>query len=56
MLKHLVQLVRDDSGAAAVEYGLLSALIAVGIVASLRTVTTNLTSTFNQITVALAAH
>ena len=40
---------RDESGATAIEYGLIAALIAVVIITALTTVGTNLTSTFNSV-------
>ncbi len=39
----------DESGATAIEYGLIAALIAVGIIAALRTVGSNLSTTFNSV-------
>jgi pilus assembly protein Flp/PilA len=41
--------VRDESGATAIEYGLIAALIAVVIITALTTVGTNLSTTFNSI-------
>jgi len=41
--------VRDESGATAIEYGLIAALIAVVIITALQTVGTNLTATFNSV-------
>ena len=41
--------VRDESGATAIEYGLIAALIAVVIITAAGTVGTNLTTKFNQI-------
>jgi pilus assembly protein Flp/PilA len=41
--------VRDESGATAIEYGLIAALIAVAIIAAVELVGTNLTTTFNTI-------
>jgi pilus assembly protein Flp/PilA len=43
------RLLRDDSGATAIEYGLIAALIAVAAVTVLGTVGTNLTSTFGTV-------
>jgi pilus assembly protein Flp/PilA len=37
----------DESGATAVEYGLMVALIAVVIIVAVRAIGTNLTNTFN---------
>jgi len=41
--------VRDESGATAIEYGLIAALIAVVIITALQTVGTNLTTTFTSV-------
>lgn len=41
--------VRDESGATAIEYGLIAALIAVVIITAVGTVGTNLTATFTTI-------
>jgi pilus assembly protein Flp/PilA len=43
------RLLRDDSGATAIEYGLIAALIAVAAVTVLGTVGTNLTNTFTTV-------
>lgn len=40
---------QDDSGATAIEYGLIAALIAVAIIAALSNLGTNLSTTFNRI-------
>ena len=45
----LVRLLRDDSGATAIEYGLIAALIAVAAIAAFQLVGTNLTSVFNGV-------
>ena len=39
----------DESGATAIEYGLIAAIVAVGIIASLRTVSTSLQGTFTSV-------
>ena len=41
--------VRDESGATAIEYGLIAALIAVVIITAVTAVGTNLSGTFNTI-------
>ncbi len=41
--------VRDESGATAIEYGLIAALIAVVIIGAVSLVGTNLTTTFNTV-------
>jgi pilus assembly protein Flp/PilA len=48
-MKTLVKLFHDESGATAIEYGLIAALVAVVIVTALTTVGTNLKSTFNTV-------
>ncbi|HLM11068.1 MAG TPA: Flp family type IVb pilin [Reyranella sp.] len=41
--------IRDDSGATAIEYGLIAGLIAVVVVTAITTIGTKLTNTFNNI-------
>ena len=41
--------VRDESGATAIEYGLIAALVAVVLIAALKTLGTNLSATFSSI-------
>ena len=45
--------VRDDSGATAIEYGLIAALIAVVIITALTSIGTNLTTKLNSVATAL---
>jgi pilus assembly protein Flp/PilA len=45
----LARLLGDESGATAIEYGLIAALIAVAIIASLSAVGNSLTTTFNTV-------
>lgn len=53
-MKNLVKrFVRDESGATAIEYGLIAALIAVVIIGALQAVGSGLTSKFGQISSAL---
>jgi pilus assembly protein Flp/PilA len=49
-----MQFVRDDSGATAIEYGLIAALISVVIIAAVTLVGGNLTNTFNTVASSLA--
>jgi len=49
MNKLFSRFVRDESGATAIEYGLIAALIAVVIIGALQAIGTNLTSTLNNI-------
>ncbi|MDE2167545.1 MAG: Flp family type IVb pilin [Alphaproteobacteria bacterium] len=48
-MKTLTKLFRDDSGATAIEYGLIAALIAVVIVTAVSTVGSKLSATFNSV-------
>ena len=41
--------VRDESGATAIEYGLIASLIAVAAITAMTTVGTKLTSTFSNV-------
>ena len=41
--------IKDESGATAIEYGLIAALIAVGIIAAATTLGGNLSTLFNNI-------
>jgi pilus assembly protein Flp/PilA len=52
MLK-VVQFLRDESGATAIEYGLIAAGIAVAIIAVVQGLGTKLTSTFQSVSDAL---
>ncbi len=45
----LTNLLGDESGATAIEYGLIAALIAVAAIAAMSLVGTSLTSTFNNV-------
>jgi len=40
---------KDESGATAIEYGLIAAIVAIGLIASLRGLKNNLQSTFNKV-------
>jgi pilus assembly protein Flp/PilA len=48
-MTNIVRFLRDETGATAIEYGLLAALIAVVIIAAVRTVGTSLRATFSSI-------
>jgi pilus assembly protein Flp/PilA len=45
----LARLVRDDSGATAIEYGLIAALIAVAAIVAMQAVGTSLISIFTTV-------
>ena len=49
MFTNLRNLVKDESGATAIEYGLISALIAVAAIAAFNAVGSSLTATFNNV-------
>ena len=49
MRKFLTRFARNESGATAIEYGLIAAGIAVAIIAVVGTVGENLTSTFQSV-------
>jgi pilus assembly protein Flp/PilA len=45
----MFNLLKDDSGATAIEYGLIAALIAVAAIAAFQLVGTNLSTIFNTV-------
>jgi pilus assembly protein Flp/PilA len=45
--------VRDESGATAIEYGLIAALVSVAIIAALQLLAGALSTTFGKVTTAL---
>ena len=49
----LKKFLRDESGATAIEYGLIAAGISVAIIAAVQGLGTKLTSTFNAVNAAL---
>jgi pilus assembly protein Flp/PilA len=52
-MNKLFAFLRDESGATAIEYGLIAALISVAIITAVTLVGTNLTATFQAIATAL---
>ena len=53
-MKNLIsRFAKDNSGATAIEYGLIAAGIAVVIIAAVQTVGTNLKGTFNSVAAAV---
>ncbi|HVV28069.1 MAG TPA: Flp family type IVb pilin [Rhizomicrobium sp.] len=46
--------VRDESGATAIEYGLIAALISVVIITAVKLVGSNLSTTFNSVATSLS--
>ncbi len=53
MTKFVTRFMKDESGATAIEYGLIVALIAVVIISAVTAVGTNLGTKFNAIATAL---
>ncbi len=47
--------VKDESGATAIEYGLIASLIAVGIIASAKTLSSSISGTFTAAGTAMTA-
>jgi pilus assembly protein Flp/PilA len=47
--------IKDESGATAIEYGLIAALIAVAVIGALQAVGTQLTGTFGRVSAGLAS-
>ena len=45
--------VKDESGATAIEYGLIAALIAVGIIAAAKTLGAQISTTFGTVSTAM---
>ena len=53
MTSLIKRFVQDESGATAIEYGLIAALIAVVIIGAVTAVGTNLSATFTKVTTGL---
>jgi pilus assembly protein Flp/PilA len=49
MFRNIANLLKDEAGATAIEYGLIAALIAVAAVTVMGTVGTNLSTTFSKV-------
>jgi pilus assembly protein Flp/PilA len=49
MSKFVTRFLKDESGATAIEYGLIAALVAVVLVTALSAMGTKLSGTFNQV-------
>ena len=52
-MKNLLKFVKDESGATAIEYGLIAAGISVAIIAVVQGLGTNLKNTFSSVSTAL---
>jgi pilus assembly protein Flp/PilA len=55
MQNFVARFVKDESGATAIEYGLIAALIAVGIITAARLLGLEIAATFTKVTSNLAA-
>jgi pilus assembly protein Flp/PilA len=53
MSRFISRFATDQSGATAIEYGLIAALIAVAIITAVTLVGTNLNTTFNSVSTSL---
>ena len=54
MQKFVARFVNDESGATAIEYGLIAALIAVGIIFSAQALGVQIATTFGKVTAEMA--
>ncbi len=52
-VKKLIRFLKDEDGVTAIEYGLMAALIAVGIIAAVTAVGLKIKGTFNTIDAAM---
>jgi pilus assembly protein Flp/PilA len=48
-MTNVVRFLKDESGATAIEYGLIAALIAVGIITAARLLGSQISGTFNNV-------
>ncbi len=55
MSKMLSQFVKDESGATAIEYGLIAALVSIAAITALTTLGTQLSAIFTTVATALGA-
>jgi len=55
MKKLMVRLIKDESGATAIEYGLIAALISVALIAGASSLGNSLSNTFTNISTTLAS-
>jgi len=53
MTKFITKFAQDESGATAIEYGLIAALIAVAVIAALNSLSGKITGTFNKVGAAM---
>ena len=55
MSKFITRFIKDESGATAIEYGLIVALIAVVIIAAVTALGTNISTQFTKVATAIGA-
>ncbi|MCK9550596.1 Flp family type IVb pilin [Aquamicrobium sp.] len=55
MTKLFARFAKDESGATAIEYGLIAALIAVAIIGAATTLGTNISTTFSTVATKIGA-
>ena len=48
-MKYIVDFIQDDSGATAIEYGLIASLIAIFLIAALTNVGTHISTVFSEV-------
>ena len=53
-MQKLVRFLNDESGATAIEYGLIASLIAVAIIGAVTTLGTNTSTTFGKVSAQMA--
>jgi pilus assembly protein Flp/PilA len=49
MKKYITRFVKDQSGATAIEYGLIAAILGVGIITAAKALGTQISATFNSV-------
>jgi len=49
MLKTVYRFIIEEDGATAIEYGLIAAIVAIGLISSLQSLKSNLSSTFSNV-------
>jgi pilus assembly protein Flp/PilA len=54
-MQSIIKLFKDESGATAIEYGLIAALISVAAIGAMTALGTQLSTTFGDVTSSLAA-
>jgi pilus assembly protein Flp/PilA len=55
MSKFVTRFLKDESGATAIEYGLIAALIAAVVITAVTAIGTNLNSTFTKISTSVSS-